>query len=128
MGLIGNAHRMWAHVQYVMIPRYNVNVAQDNRDLRIKFILGDVTEDEFKKKIQQREKARQRKTDIRQVLEMFNAVIIDLFQTFMQDQQLTPLLDSLWALRPHVNTTFDTVSKRYSRCAVPHVTEYYDVV
>jgi hypothetical protein len=128
VGLIGNAHRMWAHVQYVMIPRYNVNAAHDNRDLRIKFILGDVTEDEFKKKIQQREKARQRKTDIRQVLEMFNAVLIDLFQTFMQDQQLTPLLDSLGALRPHVNTTFDTVSKRYSRCAVPHVTEYYDVV
>ena len=105
-----------------------MNALADNRDLRIKFILGDVNEDEFKKKIQQREKARQRKTDIRQVLEMHNAVLIDLFQSFVQTKDFQALYNSLVELKTHVNSTFTSVSKRYGKCAVPVIRDYYDVM
>jgi hypothetical protein len=124
--LIANAHRSYAHCQWVLIPRYTTNL-QDNRDLRIKYMIGDIDEDEFKKKIQQREKARQRKTDIRQVLEMATAVLTDLFQNFVQQGGGDGLVPSLEGLRTHVNDTMAAVSRRYSNCAVPKFNENFDI-
>jgi hypothetical protein len=125
---ITGAHRSWGHCQWYVLPRYAVDAAADNRDLRIKFMVGDFDEDEFKRKIQQREKARQRKTDIRQVLEMYMAVLTDLFQAFVQTRQDDELVDSLCELRNHVNATMGNVSRRYSKCAVPRISENFDVI
>jgi hypothetical protein len=110
-----------------MLPRYTVNAENDNRDLRIKLMIGDISEDIFKKKIQQREKARQRKTDIRQVLEMYMAVLNDLFQGFVSTANITELTVSLDALRNHVTSTFKAVSARYTHCAVPVISEMFDM-
>ena len=126
--IIAGAHRSWAHCQWALIPRYTVNNNQDNRDLRIKYMIGDFLEEEFKKKIQQREKARQRRNDIRQVLEMYMAVLSDLFQAFVQDRGVDILVGALAELRRHVNTTMDSVSKRYTNCAVPRISENYDMI
>jgi len=115
-------------VYYTLLPRYTARPNEDNRDLRIKLMIGDFGEDEFKRKIQQREKARQRKTDIRQVLEMYTAVLNDLFQSFSSDSNLSTLTNSLLELKNHVNETLSKVSHRWSKCAVPMVTEFYDVV
>jgi len=124
---ISSAHRAWGHIQYWVLGRYTVNALADNRDLRIKFILGDLNEDDFKKKIQQREKARQRKTDIRQVLDMNNAVLVDLFQAFVHNKGVQELYSSLVELKTHVNSTLSNVSKRYGKCAVPVIRDFYDV-
>jgi len=121
------AHRAHAHCQWVLAGRYIVDNRNDNRDLRINYMTGDIDEDIFKKKIQQREKARQRKTDILQVLQMFMAVLVDLFQAFEQNHDVNTLVDSLDQLRTHVNTTLTTVSKRYGNCAVPVIKSNYDI-
>jgi hypothetical protein len=91
-------------------------------------MIGDFGEDEFKKKIQQREKARQRKTDIRQVLEMYTTVLNDLFQAFIDNSDVPALVNSLNELKIHVNETFSKVSKRWTNCAVPRITDFYDMV
>jgi homoserine acetyltransferase len=83
-------------------PGYTTNHAEDNRDLRIELMIGDIGENAFKQKIQQREKARQRQTDIRQVLEMLQTVLTDVFQTFMQTKDVGTLCHSLESLRDHV--------------------------
>lgn len=123
---IRNAYRSFGHTYYHLIPRYRTNDREENRDLRIKLMIGDINEDEFKKKIQQREKARQRKADIRQVLEMYTAVLNDLFQGFVAARNLPVLVHSLLELRTHVNETLSAVSKRWSKCAVPRIAENYD--
>jgi ribosomal protein S27AE len=123
---IAAAHRTHAHCQWVVMPRYIVG-NQDNRDLRIKFMIGDINEDEFKKKIQQREKARQRKGEIHQVLEMFTTVLNDLFQAYVSNSRSSELVESLDELRNHFNTTMRSVSRRYSQCAVPTLTENFDM-
>jgi hypothetical protein len=125
---ISNAYRSYHHIQHVVLPRYNVDVRNDNRDLRIKFMLNDLAEEEFKKKIQQREKARQRKTDIRQVIQMLTAVLTDLFQTFVATRNVDELMDSLEELKTHYNTTLTAVSKRYTNCAVPRLTDHFDII
>ena len=124
--IISAAHRSRAHCQWALIPRYEININEDNRDLRIKFMIGDISEDEFKKKIQQREKARQRKTDIRQVVSMYVEVLNDLFQSLVQTKDVGALAVSLQELKTHVNTTLAAVSKRYTNCSVPRITENYD--
>jgi len=124
---VSNAYRSHPHIQYVLVPRYNPDMNADNRDLRIKFMIGDFSEDEFKKRIQQREKARQRKTDIRLVLDMYQAVLVDLFQGFTQNPNVDELVTSLVQLRTHVNSTMDSVSKRWSSCAVPKIHENFDI-
>jgi len=124
--LIKNACRTFGHAYHVMIPRYRVNNREENRDLRIKLMLGDITDDIFKTKIQQREKARQRKTDIRQVLDMYCAVLNDLFQTFLNTRDSNVIVNSLLELRSHVNETFTKIGKRWS-CKTPTITNNYDI-
>ena len=123
--IIVNAHRAYGHCQFAVMPRYETNRMENNRDLRIKLMIGDLTEDTFKVKIQQREKARQRKTDIRQVLEMVLTVLNDLFQTFEQDKDIDALSVSLTRFMSHVNSTFDKISARYSKCSVPRIMENF---
>lgn len=124
-----NAHRTVDHCRWAVLPRYTVNGNEDNRDLRIKFMIGDINEDEFKKKIQQREKARQRKTEFRQVLEMYMNVLSDLFQGFVMDKNCSDFAESLSELRRHFNTTMTTVSNRYSKCAIPFTLgENFDMI
>ena len=121
-----SAHRTHAHCRWAVMPRY-ITGNQDNRDLRIKFMIGDVNEDEFKRKIQQREKARQRKGEIHQVLEMYTTVLSDLFQGFVGNSRVSELAESLDELRRHFNTTMVAVSNRYSKCATPYLTENFDM-
>lgn len=123
---IAAAHRTHAHCQWAVMPRYTTGNL-DNRDLRIKFMIGDINEDVFKKKIQQREKARQRKGDIHQVLEMYTTVLNDLFQSFVSTSRCSELVESLNELRRHFNATMHTVSCRYSQCAVPTIMENFDM-
>lgn len=119
------AHRSYGHCMWVIMPRYAVNDAGDNRDLRIKFMIADLTEDEFRKRIQQREKARQRKSDIHQVLTMYLAVLNDLFHAPALGSDLITSLDEL---RIHVNTTLRDISKRYTQCAVPFISDGFNMI
>lgn len=123
---IAAAHRTHAHCQWAVMPRYTTGNLE-NRDLRIKFMIGDINEDEFKRKIQQREKARQRKGEIHQVLEMYTTVLGDLFQSFASNNSASELVESLDELRNHFNATMLAVSNRYSKCAIPVLTENFDL-
>lgn len=125
--VVSAAHRSYGHCQWIILPRYAVNINDDNRDLRIKLMIGDMDEDDFKRKIQQREKARQRKTDIRQVLEMYMAVLTDLFQNLVGTRHLVEFVESLTQLRLHVNNTLLNVSNRYSKCAIPEIGPSFDL-
>jgi hypothetical protein len=85
-------------------------------------MIGDIDEDEFKKKIQQREKAKLRKQDIRQVVQMYITVLTDLFQSFQTNHNTDELFESLNGLRNHYNTTLKKTQVVY-KCAIP---ELYD--
>jgi hypothetical protein len=122
------AHRAVTHTQHVLIPRYTVNMQADNRDLRIKFMIGDLADDDFKRKIQQRDKARQRKADIRQVCEMVMAVLTDLFQELDRSGNLQMFVDSVNGFREHVNVTLRKVSSRWSNCVTPNFTANFEFV
>jgi hypothetical protein len=122
------AHRSIAHTQHVLIPRYTTDVRTDNRDLRIKYMIGDLPDEEFKKKIQQRDKARQRKADIRQVCEMVVAVMTDLFQALDRTSDITTFVNSVNEFRDHVTRTLAKISVRWSNCVTPTFNANFEFV
>jgi threonine dehydrogenase-like Zn-dependent dehydrogenase len=124
---VATVHRMHGHIQHIVMNRYATNAIEDNRDIRIKFMIGDFTDEVFKKKLQQREKARQKKTDIRQVLEMYQTVTIDLLQAFTTHRTPETVCEEFRRLRDHVNSEFKAISRRYTNCAVPLIQDNYSV-
>ena len=124
--IVTNAYRSHGHGQYIVLPRYvEEDRRNENRDLRIKLMIGDIDEDEFKKKIQQREKAKLRKQDIRQVLQMYLTVLIDLFQSFQTNRNTDELFESLNGLRNHYNTTLKKIQVVY-KCAIPELLDTFN--
>jgi hypothetical protein len=116
---------MYGHIQHIVMNRYATNAIEDNRDLRIKFMIGDFTEEVFKQKLQQREKARQKKTDIRRVLEMYQTVTVDLFQAFVNHRTSSTVSEEFFRLREHVNIELRAISRRYTNCAVPTINDNF---
>ena len=117
-------HRIHSHIQWVVLGRYVVDdLVASNRDLRVKFMLKDFTEEVFKKKLQQREKAREKNNSIRQVIEMYQAVTIDLFRTLLENKDLDGALQSFLNLREHTNECLTKISKRFTNCAVPRISD-----
>jgi hypothetical protein len=125
--IIATIYRMHGHIQFVTLPRYATNALEDNRDLRIKFMIRDFTEEVFKSKLQQREKARQKKVEIRQVLEMYQTVTTDLLQTLVQSRDGEAAKEAFFQLRDHVNHELAKISKRYTNCAVPYIPDNFSV-
>lgn len=124
---IANIHRSWGHINYVVLNRYRTDAINDNRDLRIKYMIKDIDGDHFKTRLQQREKAAQKKTEIRQVLEMWQAVSLDLFQALMQTRDVESALEQFRNLRNHVNDELRSISFRFTKCAVPYIQDNFSI-
>jgi hypothetical protein len=112
-------HRIVQHVQWAILPRYNTPVTADmNRDLRISYMMNELSEHDFKHKIQMREKAENKKRDIREVLTMFTTVAADIFQRLVSNPGGANYKEELTNLREYTNEVLDKVSKRW-KCSVP---------
>ncbi len=113
-----NLHQNLLHIQHGGIAhRYQATNIREGRDLRIKFMLGTLTEEEFKRKLQQREKSENKKREIREVLEMYTTVCTDILQRIVQTPQ-TNLTSEISIIRQHAEQLFATISLRW-KCAVP---------
>jgi hypothetical protein len=59
------------HIRMVEIPRFNVNVLQENENLRIGYMRNKITEEDFKVMLQKKEKQMQKKQEIANILATF---------------------------------------------------------
>jgi hypothetical protein len=66
-----NMYRLLIHIQRVEINRYHVgDAAQNNEDLRISYMLNEISQEAFAQTLQKREKNRQKKDEYYQVYQM----------------------------------------------------------
>jgi len=117
---LSDIHRNIGHVQYLANNRYHAANYLDNRDLRIKFMLNEMTEDDFKRKIQQREKAENRKRSIREVLVTYATVATDIFQKYASGE-FTEAKDfhvEMGNLRVYTRDLLEDIQKTW-KCVVP---------
>ena len=124
-GQIYAIQRIKEHMRAIEIPRFNTDVIRDNRDLRANFLLGEITEDQFKKTLQMNEKARNKKNEIRMIIEMFVATTNDILLALFQTNRKVDIMNKITEmnnLKDYFNDSMKPISKRYT-CVVPNITD-----
>jgi hypothetical protein len=72
-------YRIISHMREVELPRYVfANIEDRNIDLRIKYLLKEISEDYWKKELQTRERKLIKKNEMRQLIDMFITIGTDL--------------------------------------------------
>jgi hypothetical protein len=110
--------------------RYRVNRVGDNEDLRVRFMIGDFNEDEFKRQLQTRELQTERKNSIAAVLNTYVVVAAEIFRKLVGTPShgaepdlsfFKECLTELEEIRTFTNQAMERTSKLYKRCAVPTI-------
>lgn len=114
--------RLLQHINVEELPRYpDRAVAQDNRDLRIKYYLGDVTKDQMKVTLQQREKRVNKHRDINLLLNMFVTTTSDLLrQTVVDPSSYARNCETIYRLIDYYNAELGKICQRY-QCVGPSI-------
>lgn len=118
--LIMNMVRLLIHIDQVeiphMIPVHIRNIPHDpNRDLRIQFMLNELTENEFKSSLQKREKDRLKREETAQIFETFKQVGNDLLWQFIQMDtiSLDDFLKYMEDVRVYTNKSLHKLAELY---------------
>lgn len=115
---IGNVHRLCNHVLHVR-DYIDPNPNLDNRK---KFMKGLITEYQFKSRIQQTEKAREKKRDIQNIMEMFGGVLRDLLiQLLNKKIQLNEMEIMVGNLAEYTNESLRKIKVLYDNCVMEFV-------
>jgi len=78
-------HQFVGHMLAV-VPRPQ---APDNLDLRVEYLLGELSEESFARKVQQRDKKREKETEIRQIVDVFCQATTDIFRKIINEAALS---------------------------------------
>jgi hypothetical protein len=118
-------HRTYNHIQGVEMRHFRTDDVVDNRELRVDYLLKKIDDDKFKFILQKNEKARNKKRDIRMVLEMYQGAVADILRNILLCVSIDEFLirkDELHNLRLYFNSSLDVISKRYN-CVVPNISD-----
>lgn len=120
-------HRTIIHIERIELRYYYNLEEENNRDLRVSYMLGELSETDYKKKIQRREKSREKKRDIHNVLRMFIDTTGDLLRQFVIDKnKFDEIYELLTKLVGYTSRELYNISKRYN-CIVPYFTEDWSI-
>lgn len=113
-----SVHRVLRHIQYVELPRLRDDAndgADRNVDLRLQYLLNRIDQQEWQRKLQQREKRRERAFAAVQVYDMFVNAAGDLFRELVGgSMDNATCLHHLEALRGFADETLDRISAQFN--------------
>ena len=110
------------HVRQVVMRRFRTGDAIGNNvDLRVRYLIKDIDEDDWFKILKLRHKKSEKDNDVTQVLEMFVTSLSDIFSLFVKNESST-LLSELESLRVYTNRELIKISKRYNN-KIAYITE-----
>ena len=120
-----NIFRITGEVQDYWIRKYpTTSSLHGNRDLRVSFLLNSISEEEFKKQLQIREKKIFKNTSIRQVLDTFNTVatenVIAIYEAALGKKEISTYLTQMEKIREYTNTCLLDVGRKFN-CNVPQI-------
>lgn len=84
---VQNMHQLYlayGHNRDVIMPRFRTGGPDSNKDIRIQYLLGGLDDNQFKRRLQQREKANNKKRDISAVLEVYFRVMREIINKISQ--------------------------------------------
>ena len=117
-------HRRINHVlnvDMVQLAQNAVNI-NDNIDLRISYLLNEITEPAMMSSLQAREKKREKELEIRRVYETLTGAATDIFRRMIltseekgqAEANFKPFLNELDQLRIFINEALDVLRRRYN--------------
>ena len=77
-------HREVSHMEYSEIPRFRNGMNDGNMDIRVRYMMNEMSEDNFKKFIQRRDKKNEKSRAMIQGIEMYVNVCGDLFRNILE--------------------------------------------
>ncbi len=113
------SHRGIQHIIHYEIPRHPINLVGGDAftQLRVKYLMKEISEDDWKKELQQIEKKNDKNIAYRHVFDMIVAVSIDMFNRMMQcinDTEIEQVLNEMNALRKYFNEAMEKTVKRFT--------------
>jgi hypothetical protein len=137
--------RFTRHVQQVEIQRYR-ETHEDMEDLRVKYLLKEISKEEIQRLLQNRERKNERNKAIRDVLDTYVVAASEQFRIFSDEinnryiennrsiirlddvhmiVQTSKFNEQMNLLRDFINKTLIDVSKVYG-CVVPQISEEWN--
>lgn len=109
-------HRETRHAREYDVARLRrESGVQQNMDLRLQYLLRQIDLAEWRRKLQQREKKRERALAVLQVYDMFIAVSTDVFGALVRgDRGPQECYEELHRLRAFANANLATIAKRFN--------------
>ena len=122
-------HRLIVHIQFDELTyRYAEPREPDYRDLRIKYLMNEMSEDHIKNILQKDEKAHCKTRDIFNILTMFTNTASDVLRQFViESSKKDEIINIFHNLREYTNKTLRIISKRYT-CVTPHISETWNIL
>jgi hypothetical protein len=105
------------HIQEVMIPRFETDRFANNQQLRIQYMMGELSEEKFKKMIQQTDKRVMKYTELHNVYTLLRDTVLDILMRFnaeLTENRFTPeILDEIDAIVEYCNRVFYDIARVY---------------
>lgn len=114
--------RSLVHIERVEFAHYRTDGIRTNRDLRIKYLNNEITEESFRITLQRREKEVEKNREIFQVLNTCVVAGSDIYRNLLTNKDATKAKTELQGLRDFTNESMKKVSKLYG-CTVPCYSE-----
>lgn len=115
---IMSAFRNFVHIERVEFRNYRTDRVAGNRDLRIKYLNNEITEEQFKRTLQMREKTTEKKREILQVLNTCVVVGSEILRKLLDEKDTEKAMLEIEELRDFTNESMTKISKMYN-CVVP---------
>jgi hypothetical protein len=89
------------------------------RQLRVKRLVNEITDDVWKDRLQRGEKATQKEFAVVQVMDLFLQATLDILRnTLLDDADVPALMEQLEALRKFCNEEMDKIGRRFNNTTV----------
>lgn len=125
--IIYRVNIMKEHVNNVSIPKLPADLSRvDNSDLGLKYLVGDIDKNEWKKILKARTKKNQKNNNIYNILNMYTAVVNDLFRNLQDSKDVDQFTDQTEKIRIYCNEQIEKINKRFKSNEKQFFLNYHD--
>lgn len=118
---IDHAVQSVIHLQYVQMNTYRVDQVEDNIELRIQYLNKDISESDFKIRVQRANKKHEKKREIGEILDLFTRTVTEIVLRMAQEstaesgfEQISSYWKEIIGIQEYANECLSEISTTYS--------------
>ena len=121
-----NIFKLHEHIRTSIIPKYTTHT-EDNRDIRIKYMLKELSKDKFEKIVMKRYLDIEKRNEVAIILSSYQNSTVDIIQYLMTQhtkENIIAEFNKLDSLRLYINECFSSLEEKY-KCTMPLISHDY---